>query len=302
MRSFREFGRWLALGSLWVLGCSGDVIGSALENACSTHAEAYRSREKTCYGVAPAPDQSTVIARQTKDCVAISSAPGSTVDAHYWNACAAATENHCQAYQCATYPNGTRQTGDPCLVSTQCATLWCKGTVVTDSEGAALPQGLQCGKCAARLGEGLTCDPVTDACQVGMSCFEGSCRTRGGPGDACVHWSDCAPPLICRGTGICGDVVAAGEPCTSSLDCTTDQGCDVALRVCAAIRKGQPGEDCDGEVRRCESGRCNTTTGRCPRVIADGTSCDPSDPLSTCAVYAYCFQGICQISDPSVCQ
>lgn len=280
------------------LGCGGNSstssgTESALEQGCSSYANIYRYRESTCYGVAPEPDKTTLIARQTEYCVLQSSAPGSHVDATYWNTCAALANNNCGGYQCATYPTGALQTGEPCVYGTQCASLWCKGSLAN--------QLAQCGVCATRLPEGAACDATTDACDIGTSCFQGFCRAKGQMGAACVQWSDCAPPTVCRASGVCGDVLFKGQPCTSSLDCTTDEGCDVTTSLCAPAQFGQPGASCDGEVNRCESGYCNRATGTCPTVIPDGSACDPSSPSAVCEVYSYCFGGMCKIPNAADC-
>jgi hypothetical protein len=145
-------------------------------------------------------------------------------------------------------------------------------------------QLVQCGVCAMRIPEGATCDATTDACDIGTSCFQGVCRAKGQMGAACVQWSDCAPPTVCRANGICGNVLFKGQPCTSSLDCTTDEGCDVTTSVCAPVQFGQPG-----------------ATGTCPTVIPDGSACDPSSPSAVCEVYSYCFGGICKIPNAADC-
>jgi hypothetical protein len=148
-----------------LLHCNGGN-STSLEQACSAYANIYRTRETTCYGVAPEPDESTLISREVKSCVLASSAPGSNVGADYWSACASAANNNCGGYKCATYPAGDRQTGEPCLASEQCASLWCAGTVVTAADGSVLSQALQCGACSPRLTEGSPCNLATDACEV----------------------------------------------------------------------------------------------------------------------------------------
>jgi hypothetical protein len=149
---------------------------------------------------------------------------------------------------------------------------------------------------------GLSCDVTVDACDIGLSCFKGTCRAQAQRGAECAHWPDCAFPNVCLGDGICGSPLQAGERCTSSLDCTTLEGCDVGTKLCAPVRFGQPGAACDGEVTLCESGDCDRALGTCPAVLADGAACDPTDPASVCRVYSYCFQGTCQIVDGASCR
>jgi hypothetical protein len=289
------------LAGFFAHGCSA-ASQPPLERACRAFANIQSIRKTSCYGVAHAPDEATLISRGTKSCELVSSAPGSMVGADYWNTCASEANNDCVGFKCATYPSGTRQVGEPCLVDNQCATLWCKSTTVIASDGSVPPEGLQCGKCAARLPEGSSCNAAIDACDIDFSCFQGSCRSKGQAGAHCLHWSDCAFPWVCLSSGICGEVLQVGETCSSSLECTTDFGCDMATKVCASVEYGQAGDTCDGEVFLCESGSCNMTAGTCPAVLADGAPCDPSDSSTVCQAYARCFQGTCQIADPASCQ
>lgn len=293
-----------ALGSFELLACGSKEPLSAsasLEQACSAYANIFRTREAACYGVTPEPDEATLISREVKSCLLSSGAPGSMVGASYWNGCASAANDNCGGYKCSTYPAGARQTGEPCLISRQCSSLWCKGTVVTAADGSVLTQALQCGACSPRLTEGSPCTQATDDCEVGMSCFQGACRVQGQAGASCTVWSDCAYPSVCRTSGVCDGVLGVGQACTSSLDCTTDEACDLTSKVCASAQFGQPRAACDGEVHRCESGNCNKATGTCPTVLSDGSPCDPSNPVAACAVYSHCFEGTCQIPDPAEC-
>ena len=167
---------FLAMVSSTLLGCSssaGPRTGSALEQACSAYINIAASWKATCYGAAPDPDESTVISRGVKSCVLSSSASGSKLGPDYWNSCAALA-NNCDGYDCGTYPSGTRQTGEPCLEGTQCASLWCKGSGIVGTW-----QGIQCGTCAPRLAESSACDSLSDVCELGMSCFQGGCRKQG---------------------------------------------------------------------------------------------------------------------------
>jgi hypothetical protein len=293
------------LGLVFLWGCGrtdGSHVGSpALRQACSSYTDIYRQREANCYGVASAPDMSTVKARQTETCVLYSSAPGSATDATYWNACTTAANNNCRAYKCVR-PPGARQAGQPCLASHQCASLACQGTQVLDAYGAVLPNGIQCGTCAVQLPEGSPCNSSTDICDVDMSCFQGTCRRQGQAGAPCKSWNDCAwPQLVCRSSGICGEAAYAGQTCAGNTDCTTDQGCDPSTKVCVPLRFGQPGQACDDIVNLCESGACNRLSRTCPTVLPDGAACDPNSGSEVCQIYAHCFLGVCQIPDPAEC-
>jgi len=284
--------------------CGGSTAStSTLPQACKAYADIVSYRETTCYGVTPAPDETDVISRQVETCMLVSSAPGSTVGAEYWNRCAAAANDGCGSYDCGPYPPGALQMGAPCLAWSQCASQWCKGTVVLDADGgSALTLAAQCGTCAPPLTEGEACDPITDTCEIGMSCFQGVCRAQGQQGAACLVWADCAYPWVCRGSGTCDSTLFTGQPCVTDLDCTTDVACDATTKLCAPIQFGQPGSSCDGHVHRCESGRCDTAAGVCPAVLPDGSPCDPTDPSKVCDLYALCFGQRCQIPDPASCQ
>ena len=289
---------FFAMVSSTLLGCSssaGRSTGSALEQACSAYISIEASWAATCYGAAPEPDESTVISRGVKSCVLWSSASGSKLGPDYWNSCAALA-NNCDGYDCGTYPSGTRQTGEPCLYGTQCASLWCKGT---DIMGTSQGIGIQCGTCAPRLTEGSACDSSSDACEVGMSCFQGVCRKQGQAGDSCINWQDCVYPAICLGNGVCGTAAPKGQPCTTSLDCNPSEGCNLTTKICAPYQFGQPGAACDWETRRCEFGYCASNT--CPTVLSDGAPCDPNNFATTCQTYSLCFGGTCHIPDPASC-
>jgi hypothetical protein len=294
----------LACWSLAGCGRSGGLRsgGSALEQGCAAYASIYRARETRCYGVAAEPDEPDLIARQTESCVLNSSAPGSATDAAYWSTCAAAADNNCGGYRCATYPLGARQAGEPCLVSLQCASLWCRGTQVMGADGVALSNALQCGTCATRLPAGSFCDSTADVCEVGLSCFQGTCRAQGQAGALCAVSNDCvAPNLACRSSGICGSVVGKGQACSANRDCTTLEGCDPVQKVCVPFKFGQPGASCDDVVSHCEAGTCSQETGTCPAVLSDGALCDPNSGAAVCQVYARCFFGVCQIPNPAAC-
>jgi hypothetical protein len=315
LRARGASGLFVAAAVCILTACSGSVAPSpspgaaqdvTLETACSDYAKIFRMREVSCYHVAPESNESTLIARQVQSCVLLSAAPGSTVAASYWESCAANANNDCGAYQCGTYPAGAGQLGDPCLDSTQCADLWCRGTQVVDASGAVSRTAVQCGACANRLSAGAPCNVATDDCAVGLSCFDGSCRATGQRGAACASASDCAPPLTCKSLGSCDDVAFTGQSCFVDSDCTTDQACDTSSYICTPFQFGQAGAACDGHVRRCEAGGCNiaasASTGTCPTVLGDASPCDPGDRSTVCDNYASCFDGTCQIVDPSSCK
>jgi hypothetical protein len=286
--------------ALLVVGCA--KVDVSIQQACADYTSVVRSREATCYDVAPEPNESTLVSREIESCALDSNALGSQVNAAYWEACAATADNGCQGYQCAQFPAGTRQAGEACLLSEQCASLFCKGVNVSDSSGVTVYGAIQCGACAPRLAEGDPCDVASDACEIGFSCFRSVCRKQGVQGEACAVWNDCAlPTWVCKSSGVCDSVTADGQPCATQADCTTDTGCDVASGLCTPVTFGQPGAMCDGNVYRCEAGDCDTKSGVCPRIAPDGKACDPSDPSVVCDDYARCFRGSCQIPDPDAC-
>jgi len=258
-------------------GCPGKVDVS-LQQACADYTQIFRSRESVCYDVAPEPDESVLKSRQIEACALSSGASGSQVGASYWESCAAAANNGCAGYECAPYPAGTRQAGEPCLVAQQCASLFCRGV-------------------------GVPGDVAIDICEVGFSCFDGACRKQGIQGEPCNVWNDCAlPAWVCKSSGVCDSVTSDGQPCVTQSDCTTDTGCGAGTHVCTPVMFGQPGTPCDGNVFRCEAGQCDPTSGVCPKVASDGAACDPSDLSVVCDDYASCFRGQCQIPDPNTCE
>jgi hypothetical protein len=148
---------WLSLfpvGALALIAACSSPGPLSIEQACNDYTKIYRQRETECYGVAPEPDEASLIDRETTACVRTSEAPGSHVGASYWGQCAADANNACGAYQCGTYPAGAGQTGAPCFYATECETLWCRGTVVTAADGSVLGNAAQCGVCATRLAAG----------------------------------------------------------------------------------------------------------------------------------------------------
>jgi hypothetical protein len=292
----------LHLAALTALSFAACSSSPSLEQACSDYAATFRNIQTTCNGVVPPPDPGSLLSRETTSCVLSSSASGSQVDASYWEACVATASHGCGSFQCAPFPPGTRQSGEPCLVSTQCASLWCKGTIVTGAGGAVLSDAIQCGVCATRLAPMAACDVATDQCQIGYSCFNGSCRPKGQAEAPCAVWNDCDFPSVCLSNGICGRVLPDGASCGSSLDCGTDTACDTITKVCTPRRYAEPGAACDGVVDQCRAGTCNKALGICPVLVADGAPCDPANPVQTCDDYARCFQGTCRIPDPATCK
>src|SRR5580692_3195475 len=258
----------LASLALVVTGCSGKIDVS-LRQACADYTKIFRGREAACYDVAPEPNESVLQSREIESCALSSGALGSQVGESYWETCALAANNDCAGYECAPYPPGTRQTGEPCLVAQQCASLFCRGVGVSGAGGSTLPNAIQCGACSPRLAEGVPCNVVVDACEVGFSCFDGVCRKQGVQGAPCNVWNDCAlPTWVCKSSGECDAVTPDGQPCATQSDCTTDTGCDVGTKLCTPVKFGQPGTPCDGNVFRCEAGQCDMASGVCPRVAS----------------------------------
>jgi hypothetical protein len=295
----------LAAGAaLTLAACQSQVVDPSLEQACTDFAQAYRTWEHTCLHVAAEPDEAALVARDAQACALTYGAPGSQVGASYWQDCTwqVTTDTTCGSYKCPDFAAGTLGIGAPCLAGVQCASLFCGGTNVVGTGGKALAGTVQCGTCQAPLPAGAPCNGITDACEVGLSCFSGSCRVQGAGGDPCVVWADCAFPNVCLSTGTCGSVLPDGAACGNSGDCASKTGCDVTAKICMPVHYGQGGQPCDGHVNRCESGLCDTATGICPTVLTTGAACKPTDPTQTCGVDERCFEGTCQIPDPSTCK
>src|SRR5262245_191567 len=279
----------------------------SLEDACAHAARVQRARRATCFGFTPMADEPTQLEREARACTLTSGASGSKFGAPYVEVCAARQELMCET-ACTTFPAGRRAPGAPCLSSLQCSTLGCAGTFVVGADGKRNPRTRSCGTCAAPLELGQTCNVETDVCQPGepgLSCFQGSCRTRGGTGSACDRSDDCAEPLVCTSAGACGAAIGAGEACVTSRECFGEYVCDPTTRVCVNAAYSLPGEACDDDAQRCWIGACDipdgATTGVCPIVLPDGSACDPDDAAHTCDSFATCFQGTCQIPDPNSC-
>ena len=302
MRRLVPFCAALLLGG--VANCSSPAPTQSLQQACANYVSAVRSAEYQCYGVAPESNKAVLWQRQAAACVLDGRAPGSTLGADFWQGVATiigAATPQCSYYEYSDSP-GTLGVGDPCFLGVQCSTLWCQGTTVSTSTGAVANDAAVCGTCAARLDFGASCDAATDVCVRGASCFGSHCRTLGQNGDPCTRTSDCSFPTVCTSQGTCGAAAWQGAPCTTAADCGTDQACDHGTSTCVPDTFNLPGQTCDGVVVYCERGACDTSTGLCPAVLPDGAACDPTDPSTQCDTYATCFEGTCQIVDPTLCR
>jgi hypothetical protein len=284
--------------------CSSSAPADALQQACASYVAAVRTAEYQCYGVPPEGNETVLWQRQTEACVLNAQAPGSTLGAAFWQSVATvidASLPQCAGYEYSDTP-GTLAVGEPCLLGTQCSTLWCSGTGVVTSAGTIANDAAACGTCAERITVGATCNVATDACVHGASCFDGACRALGQQGVACAQRSDCSFPLVCTSQGTCGPVEWLGDPCETAADCANDMACDPSTSLCVADTFNLPGQACDGVAERCELGLCDTSTGLCPPVVQDGAACDPTDPTTLCNPYATCFRNTCQIINPKSCQ
>lgn len=290
-------------------GCAADPPRLSLEDACAHAARVDRARRAACFGFTPMSDEPTLIERGTTACTRYWGAPGSRVDASYWEKCATSQEGNCASSSfCSSYPFGTRSAGERCYSFAQCSSLWCFGVRVLDQTGKRNRRATQCGTCAAPLAEGASCNVESDFCtpgQPGTSCFRGVCRVRGNQGAACDSWDDCNTPWVCTSAGTCGAVVPEGGSCAGSTDCAGEWVCDPVAKTCVGQEYVEPGGACDTDIRWCWIGVCDmadgATTGVCPIVLPDGSACDPNDRARTCDSFASCFQGTCQIVDANAC-
>ena len=197
--------------------------------------------------------------------------------------------------------------GDRCVKDASCVTSGsggmgtCKAKIVNDVGGACG------GKDSASCKDGLRCDFTMMKCAA--------LSTAGG---ACDFDGDCATPLVCGADMVCAQPKATGAACTLAMDsfgnsgCARNETCNAMTSTCAATVQVDPGGTCDFSSRYCKAGSCNimpgdggisgSSTGTCPKIIADGQPCTNSAKDSVCDEFAECLAGKCTVFDPSTCK
>jgi hypothetical protein len=76
------------------------------------------------------------------------------------------------------------------------------------------------------------------------------------------------------------------------------------MQQCVQTKWAAAGRACDGTTR-CLVGSCppnnNGVGGTCPKVIADGKPCNPTDASATCDTFSQCLGGKCHLGFAGVC-
>jgi hypothetical protein len=208
------------------------------------------------------------------------------------------------------YAKGSLANDAGCEYSSQCQSTLCLRSVTTGS----------CGSCAARIGDGGTCDRQQMNCQFGLICAD-NCS---GPAqnDQCggSYGSTCVPPVLDGGAcdkqhqcvgglaclqGACAPAVAIGQPCVTWNDCAGDTSCitqSVGKAACEANTHAAVGAACSiGGTGQCTgSSLCSgpdgnpAAAGTCAPEATDGKTCTFNDE---CLYPATCDQGKCKAPD-----
>jgi hypothetical protein len=214
--------------------------------------------------------------RYRVSCLARLGQTGSSWTAASLDACAAAAEvQPCDATErppaCIVIP-GALSDGSPCADDAQCASTRCARAFGTPPDGGAATVP-SCGTCAP-------------AGRAGEPC-------RGGPGGGCVDGTECVGSGTARR---CVPMPAQVSPEDGGA-AGSDPGAAQQARVLAwAV----PGESCDS-WSLCIHGACPGGGGKCPTVIADGTSCVAFDQGSTCDFFSACTDGVCGLEYSVAC-
>lgn len=233
------------------------------------------------------------------------------------------------------FDTGTLADGAACSSGSQCKSGSCKKTVTETSssacgvcearvavggdcsaEGSSCVSDARCDattkKCVAivRNGVGGSCDSTKgEQCQSGLVCDFTTkiCKERGAVGAACSGTSPCQSGLQCSPTTrTCVTPVLAneGQACggTSGASCAAGLRCDFATQKCVKITWVAPGGDCSAAGSMCEHGSCNSTTKKCPALLADGQACTTDRSTGVCDDFASCIDGKCQLPGQVVCK
>ena len=196
---------------------------------------------------------------------------------------------------CSRAFHGTREAGEPCTFSDQCAwELRCA------PESIFGPIDATCaGVCTARLAEGESCsDDLVRSCERGLQClrtaddFEQTCRRLPSAGERCARSGICDFGLVCdRVEDVCFPWEERdGRPCdpTAPNACTLGFVCSAAGRCEPEPLPAGPGEPCGSAT--CVSGFA-CVDGLC---LAHGLPGERCDALRPC-YQGECVEGTCQL-------
>lgn len=148
--------------------------------------------------------------------------------------------------------------GDACVYGDQC------------------PDGAYCDDtCKARVTAGNAC--AAFECAQGLTCFEDTCQTPPGLGEACE--SGCTAGLTCI-SGTCAEEADEGEPCVGEFNsCSFVKRLQCDLETDTCVKYFALGEACGGPNKpgRCDGGWCNATfdaPGTCVAFKSAGDACE----------------------------
>jgi hypothetical protein len=245
-------------------------------------------------------------ARSMSTCTTELTAPGTTLTSAAMASCGhAIRQQTCTAFRTAAppecLPQGTLASGAGCEFSSQCASGFCDAGF------------LWCGHCADRVGVGGACFTTFDlrlsACQVGLTCSQGTCVTPVMEGGACTDmYNQCQYPLACVGKKCVQPLPLGASGCVANT-CTGDDYCSRS-GTCDATTYEDFGAACDlsfegepcvaGANCQATGGTPATTVGTCVADVPDGQPCTY---VTQCAAPAICTDGTCQgVVDPSTCK
>ncbi|MEO8799909.1 MAG: hypothetical protein ABI551_18580 [Polyangiaceae bacterium] len=78
----------------------------------------------------------------------------------------------------------------------------------------------------------------------------------------------------------------------------------MTTHVCTTVTFAAQGAACDGDAILCDRGNCKTggaAEGVCPTILQDGAACTANSATTACDAIASCFNGTCQLVDPTHC-
>jgi hypothetical protein len=297
--------------------CSGDwtftlpaadagVPDTRYASACTAWAKSFCAYDALC-SPSPPPWQSIeqCTARQVLSCELIAADPDVRFDEKRVGECRYPTDCMSEVPNC--WADGRAPSGSPCVWGPACKSGICQGSYPYTSS-------LVCGVCGTAPGQ---------PCMASDACFSGSCGSSATTPAVCAPFASagdsCGPGLPACGTGLacssgfseqtgqCDVERSPGEPCDSSIYCTSG-ACLAAdgagMRVCALLAK--VGDVCGLDEPFCEpSLTCafgSGTVGQCVDAppVATGAVCygaAHSNVFSPCLGFGTCG-GICTPNVP----
>ena len=293
MKRHAYLSAFLAFCSAFSLSCgAGDGSKVKPDDACAKRAEATcKARDMCSNGFSIQRDFGTkanCVAVEKQLCLESVTRPGSGVTADAADKCASALAKQTCADRATPLPEcvtavGQFKEGAACISSNQCASSYCD-----------LAATAGCGKCAAKVGAGKTCDSSGD-CVEGLFC----------------HRALDAITMLQAEKGLCTAFLAASLPCNND-----DKRCGEGL-TCAGFSRSRQVDGICAAIAQNEGAVCNTTDkfcttglvcvgmpmmdGACKKPIATtGAACDRRNRMEpTCdgAVGLFCLHAVAE--DPT---